>query len=799
MTDVRLCPACGRQIESGDQFCPSCGAALARTSVEAHTVPGAEPAPAETPWEAVLTQLRAVTAGRFEIEKELGEGGMAAVYLAYEPALDRRVAIKVMSPALLMEKGMVGRFKQEAVTIAALKHPNIVTVHGVEHHDQLHFFVLDFVEQGSLDAVMRRYGPLPVPVVKAWLAQVASGLEYAHRRGVVHRDIKPANVLLDSEGNAIVTDFGIAKVTERAGFTMTGATVGTPSYMSPEQCLAKPVTGASDQYSLGIVAYAMLTGGPPFRGSTLEIMRAHTEVAPVPVATLRPDCPPDLAQAVMRMLEKDATRRWPNLAEAVAAYHGAPPGLHDPVYQQMAALARGEPVAAGAPAETPTTPLPDLSALARRPRPLGLKLGLGVVGVVATVGVLFLALHKGRAPPSGPAAAPRVVAALDIVPPAPDPLVAGDTLRLVAAVRDSSGQELPGEGVTWTSSDPAVVTVAEGLVRAVGAGNADVTAAAAGRVSTVRVSVREAALPSATLASVEVTPGRFSLGVGDTRRLTAVPLDAAGRSMSGRRVAWSVRDSRIASVSGDGQVTAHAAGTTEVLATIEGKRGTAVVTVEPEAVASVSVSPASVSLQAGQTAQLSAQVLGARGTRIDRSVDWRSANPSVASVSSNGTVTAVAAGVAAISAAAGGQLGQASVTVTTAPAPVRAPALTEADATRLISDWVGTFVTNLDAALKRNDLTGIRRAYQVPLPTEDETEWRNRLATGASWRARPSSTTFPAEYVNGSWVNDFQVEIEAESSGRTNKLTQRFLVVFAPAAGGGLEVSSLRMRLSVRP
>ncbi|UCC75288.1 MAG: serine/threonine protein kinase, partial [Gemmatimonadota bacterium] len=244
-----------------------------------------------------------MTQGRYEIERELGQGGMAAVYLAHELALDRRVAIKIMSPAVLMERGTVGRFKQEAITIAALKHPHIVTVHAVEHHDQLHYFVLDYVEGGSLEKVIRRTGPLPIPVVCAWLAQVASALEYAHKRGVVHRDIKPANIMLDAEGDVIVTDFGIAKVTEKKGFTATGFAIGTPSYMSPEQCLGEAVTGASDQYSLGIVAYEMLTGAPPFSGSVLEVMTAHHQTPPRPLAQLRPDCPQPLASAVMRMLE----------------------------------------------------------------------------------------------------------------------------------------------------------------------------------------------------------------------------------------------------------------------------------------------------------------------------------------------------------------------------------------------------------------------------------------------------------------------------------------------------------------
>jgi len=732
MTDVRLCPACGHRIEAADQFCPNCGAVLPRTSVEAHTVVAPEPGPAESPWEAVLTQLREVTQGRFEIEKELGEGGMAAVYLAYESALDRRVAIKVMSPALLMEKGMVGRFKQEAVTIAALKHPNIVTVHGVEHHDQLHFFVLDFVERGSLDGVIRRCGPLPVSVVGAWLAQIASALEYAHRRGVVHRDIKPANVLLDAEGNAIVTDFGIAKVTERAGFTMTGATVGTPSYMSPEQCLAQPVTGASDQYSLGIVAYAMLTGAPPFHGATLEVMRAHTEVAPVPVTTLRPDCPPALAQAVMRMLEKDATRRWPNLAAAVTAYRGAPPGLHDPVHEQMAALARGERLSGIAPADTPTTPLPDLNAVPKPTRPLALKLGLGIAGAVATVGVLLFALRERPAPP-----------------PVTEPAAAAP---------------------------------------------ADSHEAAPAREDTVRTPVVAPAPPSATLAAVRISPTALSLGVGETRRLRALPLDASGRSLSGGRVTWSVRDPGIASVASDGQVTGQAAGTTEVLATVEGKTGSATVTVAPEAVASVAVSPASVALQAGQTERLTARVLGAQGTPLNRPVEWRSANAAVATVSSGGAVTAVGLGVAVISATAEGRLGQATVTVTAAPAPVDAAPLSEAEATRQIDQWIGGFVTALDAAVQRRDLAAVRAAYQVTMPADDQAEWQNRFSVDARWRARPAPTILPPKRVSNVWVSEFEVEFTVEGAGPTQRPKNSFFAEFKPGPGG-LQLSSLDMRL----
>ena len=134
---------------------------------------------------------------------------------------------------------------------------------------------------------------------------------------MIHRDIKPANILIDGDGNAIVTDFGIAKAAETPSQTLTGALVGTPAYMSPEQCSGSEVSGASDQYSLGVVAYEMLTGAPPFSGSTLTVMQAHVEQPPLPIQGLAAACPPDLEAAILRMLAKDPADRWPRMADAV--------------------------------------------------------------------------------------------------------------------------------------------------------------------------------------------------------------------------------------------------------------------------------------------------------------------------------------------------------------------------------------------------------------------------------------------------------------------------------------------------
>src|SRR5256886_3405647 len=215
------------------------------------------------------------------------------------------------------------------------------------------------VQGRPLDIVIRDVGPLPIAMTQAILAQVGDALSYAHRHGVVHRDIKSANIMLDEEGWAVVTDFGIAKVLQAQGLTMTGVTVGTPTYMSPEQCATEEVTGASDQYSLGVVAYEMLTATLPFQeDSIMSVMYAHFNQPPRPVTELRPDCPPNLAAAVMRMLEKDPAQRWPSMDDVVAVCGRPSLRQDDPIRSEMVTLARGR---AGARVvgqiQTPTSPI----------------------------------------------------------------------------------------------------------------------------------------------------------------------------------------------------------------------------------------------------------------------------------------------------------------------------------------------------------------------------------------------------------------------------------------------------------
>jgi len=407
--------------------------------------------------EAQLDALRRATLGHYEILMEIGRGGMATVYLAHDLALDRKVAIKVLAPALLlMGEGMVERFKREARTAAALSHPHIIPIYAVKDSEHVLYFVMKHVEGRSVDHVIRDVGPLPIAMTQAILAQVGDALGYAHRHGVIHRDIKSANIMLDEEGWAVVTDFGIAKVVQAQGLTMTGVTVGTPTYMSPEQCATEEVTGASDQYSLGVVAYEMLTGTLPFQDdSIMSVMYAHFNQPPRPVTELRPDCPPNLAAAVMRMLEKDPAQRWASMDDVVAVC-GRPSLRHDdPIRREMITLAHGTGRKVGP--KTPTSPI----ALSRvRTRPTIRRRRWVLPAVALTVAVLALGVwwaspwspraRRAGQPPAAvrdsvsvPVAA-RIDSSRSVVTPQPPPpqspprqapVTAG---RSVAAQRDDS-------------------------------------------------------------------------------------------------------------------------------------------------------------------------------------------------------------------------------------------------------------------------------------------------------------------------------------------------------------------------
>jgi serine/threonine-protein kinase len=270
--------------------------------------------PADQP---LPTRLAAALGDAYTIEGEIGRGGMGVVYRARDERLQRRVAIKVLPPELAFQQDIRERFTREAQTAARLSHPHIVPIHTVGEGLGLVYFVMGYVDGESVAARIRRRGKLPVDEVRRVMAEAADALSAAHAVSIIHRDIKPDNILLEGpRGRVMVTDFGIAKaLSSSSGATLTGAgvAIGTPAFMSPEQAAGeREIDGRSDIYSLGIVAYQMLTGELPFSAPTVAgiLMKQITEVAP-DVRSRRADVPEDLALAVARCLEKDPENRWP--------------------------------------------------------------------------------------------------------------------------------------------------------------------------------------------------------------------------------------------------------------------------------------------------------------------------------------------------------------------------------------------------------------------------------------------------------------------------------------------------------
>jgi serine/threonine-protein kinase len=255
---------------------------------------------------------------QYDVEEEIGRGGMSVVYRAIDLRLRREVAIKVLPPDLAFRPDVRARFQREAEMSARLSHPHIVPIYSVDERDGIVYFVMGLVVGEPLGARLARLGPMPPDEARAILRAVADALAYAHSKGVVHRDIKPDNILLDAEnGRPMVTDFGIARAVETdSRLTVTGTAMGTPTYMSPEQAMGeRDLDGRSDIYSLGVVAYQMLTGEPPFVASnTPAMLMKHVSERPRPLAERRYGLPPALCAAVDRALAKRPDERWPDAA-----------------------------------------------------------------------------------------------------------------------------------------------------------------------------------------------------------------------------------------------------------------------------------------------------------------------------------------------------------------------------------------------------------------------------------------------------------------------------------------------------
>ena len=545
------CPSCGGRMQPGDQFCQACGAIRPMSGSTGGL---------SSVWDAIQARLVQATQGEFEVIGEIGRGAMGSVYLANDVELGRRVAIKVVAPQLLADDNMVERFRLEARTVASLRHPHIVAIHAVKTRDDLHYFIMAFVEGCSLRDIVKTHGPLPIPIIQALIFQVGGALAYAHRSGggVIHRDVKPANIMIDTEGNAFLTDFGISKVAEGSGLTLTGTglIIGTPEYMSPEQCMGESPTGAGDQYSLGVVAYEMICGKAPFTGTQYSVLLSHGSKEPEPIGDLRPDCPDEVGEAVMRMLAKSPADRWPNLDEAVVGLGGKPLGHDDPLRTEIVALM---------PEIVEPKPAPDSSASIDRPS----------IGSDAPTAVYVAKLPEWLAP--------------------------GETYDLRAHAETAGGSKLPESEIEWSTSDPSIATVEDGRVIAHAPGVVTILATAGGVETSLTLGV---SAPGP--AEIVIEPNPVQVEPGKKVTLRATVQDKSGNPIEYDLV-WSCSGAEVATVSNKGQVRAHSFGTATVTAEAGDVRATVEVTVQARGKAMVTAAPVF------KIAQAVAQKTGSQG------------------------------------------------------------------------------------------------------------------------------------------------------------------------------------------
>jgi len=276
--------------------------------------------------------------GRYRVVSRLGSGGMADVYLARDELLGRQVAVKVLHPHYVEDQEFVERFKREASSAAALSHPNIVGIFDRGEWNGTYYIAMEYVAGRSLKAIVREQGALDPAAALDIVIQILGAARFAHRRGVIHRDLKPHNVILDEDGRARVTDFGIARA-GASDMTLTGSIMGTAQYLSPEQAQGFAVSAASDLYSVGVILYELLTGAVPFEGETaVAIAVKQVSATPQPPSALNPALPPSLDGVVLRALAKDPVERYADADELIQALE-----------VELAAIASGEPRAVPAP------------------------------------------------------------------------------------------------------------------------------------------------------------------------------------------------------------------------------------------------------------------------------------------------------------------------------------------------------------------------------------------------------------------------------------------------------------------
>ncbi|HMR67143.1 MAG TPA: protein kinase, partial [Anaerolineae bacterium] len=295
--------------------------------------------------------------GPYQVLGPLGEGGMAAVYKAFQPGVERNVALKILPRVLAKDEQFVARFEREARVLANLQHPHILPVFDYGQEDGYTYITMPMVKSGTLSQLLKQGEPLPLAQIEKLIGQIGDALDYAHGQGIVHRDIKPSNVLLDERGNCLLTDFGIAKRVEASDnkLAATGGIIGTPSYMSPEQGSGGEIDRRSDIYSLGIILYEMATGRVPFKAETpLAVMIKHlNDPLPLP-RQVNPNLPEAVEQVILKALAKNPDHRFQSAGEMIAALKRAVTGqMADRDMTMVSSGSSRTAVPAAAPAATP--------------------------------------------------------------------------------------------------------------------------------------------------------------------------------------------------------------------------------------------------------------------------------------------------------------------------------------------------------------------------------------------------------------------------------------------------------------